>query len=42
VLRGPDLRGHLQGESAVGLGVSSDSDPTHIDINFHGSPRERS
>ena len=42
VLRAPDLRGRLQGESAAGLGVSSDSDPTHTDINFYSSPRERS
>ena len=40
VLRAPDLRGRLQGESVAGLGVSSDSDLTHTDINFHPSPRE--
>jgi hypothetical protein len=40
VLRAPDFRGRVQGESAAGLRVSFDSGLADTDLNFHASRRE--
>jgi hypothetical protein len=40
VLRAPDFRGRVQGESAAGLRVSFDSGLVDTDLNFHASRRE--
>ena len=42
VLRAPDFRGRVQGESAAGLRVSFDSGLADTDLNFHASRRELS